>query len=274
MRVALTLSVGLALALSPAAAQDRGQTLADIRQELEVLHVELQRLTRELSTTGGPGVAVTGATTLERVDAIEAELQRLTRATEALQNRVAQVVADGTNRVGDLEFRICELEPGCEIGEIGETLPLGGEAVAAPAPVAPTPPQTGGVELAVGEQADFDRAREAFEAGDYPTAAERFATFAATYTGGPLTGEAHFLRGEALSQMGQQAEAARAYLASFSGSPTGARAPQALLRLGLALNGLGQQQEACVTLSEVTARYPESPSSIEAQTALADLDCT
>ncbi|MCQ8811847.1 hypothetical protein NQU36_28345, partial [Escherichia coli] len=73
-------------------------------------------------------VAPVGATTLERVDAIEAELTRLTARTEELQGRVERVVADGTNRLGDLEFRVCELEPGCDIGEIGDTLPIGGEA--------------------------------------------------------------------------------------------------------------------------------------------------
>ena len=40
---------------APAVAQDRAQTLADIRQELTVLYVEMQRLKRELSTTGGAG---------------------------------------------------------------------------------------------------------------------------------------------------------------------------------------------------------------------------
>ena len=37
---------------TPVAAQD-AETLADIRQELTVLYVELQKLKRELSTTGG-----------------------------------------------------------------------------------------------------------------------------------------------------------------------------------------------------------------------------
>lgn len=269
MRRALALALALTVAAPPLAAQ-QDETLADIRQELSVLFVELQRLKRELSTTGGPGVAVGGETTLERVDAIEAELQRLTRATEALRNRVDQVVADGTNRIGDLEFRVCELEPGCDISEVGETLPLGGEAVAPPAPATPTQ----GVELAVAEQDDFDRAREAFDAGSYEDAAERFRTFAEKYTGGPLTGEAHFLRGEALSRLDRTSDAARAYLASFSGYPGGARAPEALLRLGLALEELGQRQEACVTLRQVTARYPDSPTSVEAQTAVAELSCS
>ncbi len=45
------LLAGVLGAAVPVLAQD--QTLADIRQELSVLSVEVQRLKRELSTTGG-----------------------------------------------------------------------------------------------------------------------------------------------------------------------------------------------------------------------------
>jgi type II secretory pathway component PulJ len=48
----IALVAALAVA-TPVAAQDRAQTLADIRQELSVLWVEIQNLRRELSTTGG-----------------------------------------------------------------------------------------------------------------------------------------------------------------------------------------------------------------------------
>ena len=84
--------LGLVLALSPlrAAAQDQ-QTLADIRQELTVLFVEIQRLKRELSTTGSPSAAVGGGSVLDRVNAIEAQLTRLTARTEELENRVDRV---------------------------------------------------------------------------------------------------------------------------------------------------------------------------------------
>ena len=273
---ALALALAMATAL-PAAAQDAA-TLADLRQELSVLFVELQRLKRELSTTGAPGTAIGGQTTLERVDAIEAELTRLTSRTEEMQNRIDQVVTDGTNRVGDLEFRICELEPGCNIGEIGETLPLGGEAPAGggivSAPQTPQTPQTGQVELAVGEQDQFDRARAAYDAAEYERAVEQFRGFTDTYSGGPLSSEAHYLRGQSLQRLGRPADAARAYLDSFSGNPDGSRAPDALLQLGLALDEIGQHREACVTLSEVTARYPQSQASIEAQAALAGLSCS
>ena len=72
----------------------------------------------------------------------------------------------------------------------------------------PPPPgsDTGG-SLAVGEQADFDRAKAAFDAGDFQGAAGLFRSFTQTYTAGPLNGEAHFWRGEALSRLGQTADA-------------------------------------------------------------------
>lgn len=262
----------LALAVAaPAAAQDAA-TLADLRQDLAGIYVELQRLKRELSTTGGADAQIGGQTTLERIDSIEAALTQQTARVEALEGRVARIVEDGTNRIGDLEFRICEIEPGCDLGEIGSTLPLGGEGGASAA-AAPSTPQTGEPELAVGERADFDRAKAAYDAGDWAQAAQLLQSFTQSYPGGPLSGEAHYLRGQALQQQGQDPEAARAYLDSFSGSPSGERAPQALLQLGLALGRLGQQQEACVTLNEVSVRYPDATVASEAQSAAANLGC-
>ncbi|NCO20882.1 MAG: tol-pal system protein YbgF [Rhodobacterales bacterium] len=267
-RAAFALSVVLAL---PLGAQAQDTTLADIRQELSILLVEVQKLRRELSTTGTPSVDLTGTSALQRIDTMEAELRRLTGKTEELENRVNRVVTDGTNRIGDLQFRVCELEPGCDISALGETAPLGGAAAPTANPAPPRP--IGETELAIGEKTDFDRARAVLDQGDFRTAADLFATFAQTYTAGALTGEAHFYRGEALAALGQDEEAARAYLESFSGSPSGAKAPDALLKLGLQLVQLRQPADACAILSEVTTRFPSSSASLEAQTARAGLTC-
>jgi len=273
--------IAILLFAGPVHAQDRAQTLADIRQELSVLYVEIQKLKRELSTTGGVNANLAGTNTLDRVNTMEAEIVRLTSVSETLLNRVDRIVADGTNRIGDLEFRLCELEAGCDIASLGETSTLGGGAL--PAATQPTQPvavapsngvDTGGMELAVAEREDFDRAKGSFDAGEYEIAATQFQRFTETYQGGPLTGLAHLLRGEALQQMGQTSSAARAFLESYSGTPNGATSPMALLKLGLALDGLGQSSEACITLGEVTLRFPASDASIEAQTARASMGCT
>lgn len=261
------------LLLSPGLAHaQEADTLADIRQELSELLGEVQSLRQELSGTGTSGLDLSGTSGLERIDAMEAELRRLTGEAERMEYRIERVVTDGTNRVGDLEFRLCDLEPDCDIGSLGQTPSLGGETEAAQT-AAPVPDQPSGPQLAVGEQADFDRAKEAFDSGSFRSAADLFQTYTQTYTAGALTGEAHYLRGQSLAELGETEAAARAYLESFSGSPDGTRAPDALLQLGLELNELGQQPDACAMLDEVTGRYPDSGASIEAQTARADLGC-
>ncbi|MEP2783792.1 MAG: tol-pal system protein YbgF [Pseudoruegeria sp.] len=253
-------------------AQDRSQTLADIRQELSVVYVEVQKLKRELSTTGAPGGNLGGNSPLERLDAIEAELQRLTSSSEDLEFRLNRVVTDGTNRIGDLEFRLVELEGG-DISQLGETSTLGGDAGVA-APAAPTPLPGEGAELAIGEQTDFDAAQTAFEEGDLRGAADRYQAFTQTYPGSPLSAEAHFKRGESHEGLGEISAAARAYLESFSGTPDGPRAPEALYKLGVSLGGLGQTSEACVTLGEVGARFPSAPIAQNAQVTMRSLGCS
>jgi tol-pal system protein YbgF len=271
----------LVLALLPgfALAQDRAQTLADLKTELAALSAEFNALKSELVTTGAVQTGAAGGSALERLDAIEAALVRLTAKAEEVELRVGRVVQDGTNRIGDLEFRLCEVTEGCDIATLGETAPLGGEA-AATAPAAAAVPEvpaagatTGGAELAVGEQADFDRAKEVLGQGDFRTAADLFATFAQTYPGGPLSQEAQVLRGDALAQAGDTANSARAYLEAFSGQPDGPQAPAALVKLGQALAALGQTPEACVTLTEVGTRFPGTPAATEAATAISGLAC-
>ncbi|WP_425092691.1 tol-pal system protein YbgF [Tropicimonas sp. S265A] len=264
----------LGLGLPAQAQVPDAQTLADIRQELSVLFVEIQRLRRELSTTGSPQITLPPGA-LERVDTIEAELSRLTAKTEQLEFRIDSIVTDGTNRIGDLEFRLVELEGG-DFSQLGETTTLGGEAAApeAPVPVAPPPsPEPSGPELALAEQADFDAARALLDDGQAQAAADAFATYAETYPGGPLVAEAHYLRGEALASLSNWNGAARAYLDSFSGTPNGPQSPNALYKLGVSLNALGQRDEACLTLREVSVRFPGGPAAVDANTARGELSC-
>ncbi len=257
------------------AAQD-AQTLADIRQELTVLHVEVQRLRRELSTTGAANVTLTGASVLERVAAIETELQRLTAQTEQVSHRIDRVVTDGTNRIGDLEFRLVELEGG-DVSQLGETTTLGGDPTVAPGDASGggvVIPSTPTEELAVGEEADFQIASKALADGEYQKATELFASFEQSYPGSPLAAEANLNRGKAFDGLGDTREAARAYLASFTANANGPVAPDALFELGAALGRLGQADQACVTLGEVGVRFPGSGAATSAQQEMINLSCT
>lgn len=275
MRRLFLLTCALVTLGLPAFAQDRAQTLADIRQELSVLYVEIQKLNRELSTTGGASTGTSDGGVLDRVNAIESELQRLTAQTEAMDLRIQNIVKDGTNRIGDLEFRLCELEASCDLAQLSEGTTLGGAAPegggsTAVGQVAEQPD----VQMAVGEEADFKRAEEALAAKNYAEAAQLFENFQNTYTGGPLSAKAGVMRGDALEGAGDLAGSARAYLDVFSAAPQGPEAPGALFNLGRMLGRLGQTNEACVTLGEVGTRFPNSDAVLEARSAMQNLGCS
>ena len=270
----IRLAVVLALLPFGVAAQDRTQTLADIRAELAGLAAEFNALKAELVSSGATSTGAAGGDALQRMDTIEAELARLTARTEAVELQLNRVVADGTNRIGDMEYRLCEVTEGCDPANLGATSVLGGDAGAATtAPVVVTDPPAGGGELAVSEQADFDRAKGVLGQGDFRGAADLFATYAQSYPGGPLIPEAHFLRGEALTSLGETSDASRAFLDAFTAAPDGPFAPDALLRLGEGLGKLGQVQEACVTLGEVGLRYPGSLAASQSTVAMQGFGC-
>ena len=73
MRFLIATFLSFHFVVATASAQQE-QTLADIRQELTVLFVEIQKLNRKLSTTGGANVQI-GGDTLDRVDGIERALE-------------------------------------------------------------------------------------------------------------------------------------------------------------------------------------------------------
>jgi tol-pal system protein YbgF len=251
---------------SVAVAQDNTRNLADIRTELGYLSSQIQGLRSELVETGAAQSTTASGSPLMRVDAIENELRTLTGQMEELQYRIEQIAKDATNRVGDLEFRLTELEGG-DIATVGKTRPVGGVATA----------QTDvpdGIELTVIEQSDYELALASLNDGSFAKAVDQFDTFIATFPGGPLTAGAQFHKGEALGGLGDWKSAGRSFLDSFSSAPNGKTAPKALLNLGASLGKLGKTSEACQTLTEVGARYSTSASATDATSEMTKLGCS
>jgi tol-pal system protein YbgF len=256
------------------------ESVADVQGELAKLNGQIEQLREELVKTGPiKGLPVAPATALTRLDQLEAELRRLTNQYDILANDVRRIVEDASNRVGDIEFRLTELEGG-DPATLGQPAPLGGGLTnsAAPLPRGATATGTESAgaatpQLAVTEQGDFDAAVAAQKGGDDATAARLFETFLATYPGGPLSSEAQFRRGDALAAVSDWRGAARSYLDAFSGAPEGPRAARALYRLGVSLGQLGQTEEACLTLAEVDGRYPGSEVTSDVATEQRALNC-
>lgn len=293
MRGLLTAVALVAFAAVPgleAHAQDRAATLADLRSELNQLTSDLQSLRSELVSSGSAGFAAAGGdSAIDRMNAMESRLQQLTGQTEQLQNRIDRIVKDGTTRIGDIEFRLCEMEPNCDLGSLTTPM-LGDQGGAAPLPPSDrqgmngvpaggasqtsnsqTTSSAGAATQA--EKADFDRAREVLGQGDFRRAAELFAAVAQSHAGGPLTAEALFLRGAALDSAGDLPAAGEAWLASFAANPNGPQAPDALLGLSRAMAQVGGPLDGCPFLFEILARFPATTQAVEAEKRIASTGC-
>lgn len=214
--------------------------LADLRADVDILSGMVADLRLELVQSGqisGPS----GGDFLARIGALETRLMGMIGQTETVQLRLDRVIADASNRVADIEFRLSELE-GMDPASLPQPSALG--EAGARAPVMP-----------VAQETSFDQARRLMADGDYRAALDLLETEAAALAFDPERVQRAFLRGEALSGLGFIEAAAQGYLDAFSAAPDDALAPQALLRLGQTLGEMGAIVDACITLGEVGARY-------------------
>lgn len=264
---------------APAGSTAGQPTLADLGVSLKALGAELQSLRSQLNASGAAGFrAAGGDSAIDRMNAMEREIARLTGETERLKNRIDRIVRDGTNRIGDIEFRLCEMEEGCDLGAL-TTPPLGDQAGAGPAVLEPAAlgavaaMPAADIPLTRDEKADFDAATAALQSGDFAQAALLFGSFAEAHAGSPAAPEALFLKGAALDSAGDAKAAVAAWLQAFAAAPAGPRAPDALLGLSRVAAAGRPAAAGCVYLSELTTRFPGTPQADEAARRSAAADC-
>lgn len=115
----------------------------------------------------------------------------------------------------------------------------------------PRAPQSGSADA----DAQFSAGYEAIVSGDYEFAADQFSQFVSLYPNNPQTMDAANFLGEALIQRSAYDQAAEVLLEAFEKDPAHARAPDILLKLGIALSGAGERETACRTFDEVSKRF-------------------
>jgi len=120
----------------------------------------------------------------------------------------------------------------------------------------PEPPfVAGGVPFSDSKE-QFKAAVDAFNAGQYADAESQFKAFIEANKGASKVADAIFYIGETYLQRSRPREAAEQYLEVSTKYPKAKIAPDAMMRLGLALSRLGNTEQACAAFAEAGKRYP------------------
>ncbi|WP_243374822.1 tol-pal system protein YbgF [Microvirga solisilvae] len=109
---------------------------------------------------------------------------------------------------------------------------------------------------------DFDAAYAAFTQKDYDQAEMGFRRFLQSNPRDQMVPEATFWLGESYLQRGRHREAAEQFLNVSADHPNASKAPDAMLRLGVSLNGLGARDRACAVFAELDRKYPQASASV------------
>ena len=133
-----------------------------------------------------------------------------------------------------------------------------------PAPLASGPTIVGsGVAMLDQPRDQFNAALQAFQAGQYPEAEAGFKAFLAANPSHRLSPDAIFYIGETYLQRSRPREAAEQYLKVTTDYSKSSRAPESMVRLGQTLAALGNNEQACATLTEFGKRYPAASASVK-----------
>ena len=76
-------------------------------------------------------------------------------------------------------------------------------------------------------------------------------------------GNAQYWLGETFYVRGNYAEAAKVFAQGYQKYPKSTKAPDNLLKLGLALSQTGKKQDACVTLMQLGKQFPSAAAVIK-----------
>ena len=122
----------------------------------------------------------------------------------------------------------------------------------------------------------YDYAFDFLKRQDYPRAEGALREFLKKNPKDPLAGNAQYWLGESLYVRGDYQAAAQEFLTGYQSYPKSAKGPDSLLKLGMAMSHLNQQQGACTALNRISKEYPDASDQIR-NTARAErtrLKCT
>lgn len=195
---------------------------------------------------------------------VTGQIEQVGHAVNRMQQRLDKLVADVDHRLSALER---QMQGGGGAAATGTgPLPSGGEP---PTTIISGAGTTGGAaagsaastagssELPQGSPLEqYAIGRRLLVQNQYDEAARAFAAFLQAYPDHQLSENARYWLAETYYVRGDYQQAATSFLEAYQKTPTGAKAPDSLLKLGMSLDGLGKQREACVALDKLRREFP------------------
>ena len=105
---------------------------------------------------------------------------------------------------------------------------------------------------------DYDAARNLLNNGQLAEAEVAFGEFLQRYPEDANSADARYWLAFTLLARHSYQEAAQNFVSYLQNHGTSARAPEAQVRLGMALIGMGQQRQGCGAFNQLTTRYPNA----------------
>ncbi len=197
---------------------------------------------------------------LTRLDALEAQLARLTAATEINENALNLL----ETRLAAVESRAVTAQQPTGVIAVPSEEPA--ELTANPevteAPAAPTPERVAAVQdiakPATGDQGDDEYVYgfRLWDAGFFPEAQQQLSLFVEQYPDHWRTTYGRNLLGRAFLDAGEPRRAATHFFENYQSDKQAARSPDSLLYLAESMTELGDTRRACIALAEFGETYP------------------
>lgn len=140
-----------------------------------------------------------------------------------------------------------------DINRLGQT-----PAVGAPGPATGRSGPSIAATGTASPREQFDAAIAFYRARQYEQAEMGFRQLVQSHPRDRLVADALYWLGESYAARQRHREAAEQYLKITTEHPGSGRAPDAFLRLGVALNALGAREQACATFAEAGRKYPQT----------------
>lgn len=107
-------------------------------------------------------------------------------------------------------------------------------------------------------QESYERAFARLKNREYEAAEKSFQSFLERYPGHRLAENARYWLGETFYVRGNYERAARLFAEGYQKNADGAKGPDNLLKLGMALAGMGKTDDACLTFKQIKRQYGDS----------------